>query len=75
MQKPRFRTADKAAWVFLHTRLRPGSAPTISRRTAYRNGFLTAASRRTNRAEKDLPLPFVGEPMSRYLARVTKPAA
>jgi hypothetical protein len=73
MQKPRFKTSEKAAWVFIHTRLRPSSTkPTMDRRTAARSGYLLAASRKLNRPEKDLPLPFVGETISTYVARVSK---
>jgi hypothetical protein len=75
MQKPRFKTTEKAAWVFIHTRLHPTSRPTIDRRTAMRCGFLTTAAQKTGRAEKELPLPFEGEPMSKYLARVTAQSA
>jgi hypothetical protein len=75
MQKPRFKTSEKAAWVFIHTRLRPSATkPTIDRRTAARCGYLLAASRKLNRAEKDLPLPFVGETVSTYVARLSKNA-
>lgn len=76
MQKPRFKTTEKAAWVFINTKLHPTARPTLDRRTAVRNGYLGTASARTGRSEKDLPLPFVGEPMSKYIARVTaRPAA
>jgi hypothetical protein len=75
MQKPRFKTTEKAAWVFIHTRLHPTARPTIDRRTAVRCGYLAAASQRTGRAEKDLPLPFEGESMSKYLARLTAASA
>ena len=75
MQKPRFKTSEKAAWVFIHTRLRPATTkPTIDRRTAVRCGYLLTASRKLNRAEKELPLPFVGESVSTYVARVAKNA-
>jgi hypothetical protein len=70
MQKPRFKTTEKAAWVFINTKLHPTPRPTMSRRDVMRNGFLSTASRRLNIAEKELPLPFQGEPMSKYLARV-----
>ncbi len=70
MQKPRFRTADKSAWVFIHTKLHPHREPTMNRRTALRCGYLASAARVTGRAEKDLPLPFLHEPMSKYLARI-----
>lgn len=69
MQKPRFRTVDRSAWVFLHTRLRPTQATTIDRRTAHRNGFLGAAALRLGVAESELPLPLVGETVARFCAR------
>jgi hypothetical protein len=72
MQKPRFKTSEKAAWVFIHTKLHPTSRPTIDRRTALRCGYLTTASRKLNVSEKDLPLPFEGESISKYLARAAK---
>ena len=73
MQKPRFKTSDKAAWVFIHTRLRPPTRrETIDRRTATRCGYMLSASRMSGRAERDLPLPFVGETVSSFVARVTK---
>jgi len=75
MQKPRFRTTQKAAWVFINTRLHPTKPATISRRTAERCGYFTAAARLLNVQEKDLPTPLAGEPMSRYLARVREKKA
>ena len=70
MQKPRFKTSEKAAWVFIHTRLHPTRRPTVDRRTAQRCGYLTTASRALGVPEKELPLPFEGEPISRYLKRL-----
>ena len=75
MQKPRFRTSDKAAWVFIHTRLRPSATrPTINRRTAYRCGYLTAAGNRLGiqnpENDKRLPMPYEGETVARYVSRV-----
>ena len=71
MQKPRFKTTEKAAWVFINTKLHPTKRPTIDRRTALRCGYLTTASRRLNVPEKDLPLPLEGEPMSKYIIRAS----
>ena len=74
MQKPRFKTTERAAWVFIHTRLRPEAhAPSMDRRTAQRCGYLTAASRQLARPEKDLPLPRRGEPVSAYIVRISAP--
>lgn len=70
MQKPRFKTSEKAAWVFINTKLHPQQRRTIDRRTAMRNGYLTTAARQLNVSEKDLPLPFESEPISKYLERV-----
>ncbi|MBL8679283.1 MAG: hypothetical protein JNK05_08970 [Myxococcales bacterium] len=70
MQKPKFKTTEKAAWVFINTRLRPISRSTMERRTATRNGYLTTASRLTGIAESDLPLPFKDESMSKFVERV-----
>lgn len=70
MQKPRFKTTEKAAWVFINTKLHPAKPKTINRRTATRCGYLTTAARQLNKAEKDLPLPFVGEPVSKFIIRV-----
>jgi hypothetical protein len=71
MQKPRFKTTEKAAWVFVHTRLHRSTRRTMDHRTALRCGYLATAAQRTGRSEKDLPPPLEGEPMSRYIARVT----
>ena len=70
MQKPRFSTVQRSAWVFINTRLRPLPKKTIERRTALRCGYLLSASRALNVAESTLPLPFVGETVSQYVARV-----
>lgn len=70
MQKPKFKTTEKAAWVFINTRLRPIARPAMERRTAMRNGYLTTASRLTGIAEVDLPLPFKDESMSKFVQRV-----
>lgn len=75
MQKPRFKTSEKAAWVFIHTRLRPPTTrETIDRRTAVRCGYMLAASRKLGRSEKELPLPFVSESIASYIERVAKAA-
>lgn len=70
MQKPKFKTTERAAWVFINTRLRPHGRPSMDRRTATRNGYFTTASRLLGIAEKELPLPFIDEPMSKYLNRL-----
>ncbi|MFO0561919.1 MAG: hypothetical protein U0269_28155 [Polyangiales bacterium] len=70
MQKPKFKTTEKAAWVFINTRLNPISRSTMERRTAMRNGYLTTASRLLGIAEAELPLPFKDESMSKFVARV-----
>lgn len=75
MQKPKFRTVDKSAWVFITTRLNTVKAVTMSRRIALRSGYLSTAAAMTGRAESDLPTPFQGEPLSKYLARVKSTAA
>lgn len=71
MQKPKFRTVEKSAWLFVTTRLHPTKAPTMSRRVASRCGFLSTAANRLGRPEAQLPNPFVGEAMSDYLARIS----
>jgi hypothetical protein len=70
MQKPKFKTTEKAAWVFINTRLRPAGRPSMERRTAMRNGYLTTASRLLGVSENELPLPFKDEPMSKFVRRV-----
>ena len=70
MQKPTFKTTDRAAWVFINTRLRPTARPSMDRRTAMRNGYLTTASRLLGIAEAELPLPLKDEPMSKFVRRV-----
>lgn len=71
MQKPRFTTNQKAAWVFINTRLRPTAKKTIERRAAARCGYLLSASRVLNVPESSLPLPFVGETVAQYVTRVS----
>jgi hypothetical protein len=70
MQKPRFRTVDKSAWLFLTTQLHPLQKKKLSKRTATRCGFLSTASAALNVAESSLPTPFVGESMARYIDRM-----
>lgn len=72
MQKPRFKTSEKAAWVFIHTRLRPpATRASMDRRTAQRCGYMLAASRKLGRPEKDLPPPHVSESIAAYVKRMT----
>lgn len=77
MQKPKFRTVEKSAWLFVTTKLHPRQAKKIDKRTAVRSGYLASAAAVLNVAESTLPTPFVGESMSRYLERVkaSAPAA
>jgi hypothetical protein len=70
MQKPRFRTVEKSAWVFATTRLHPQKPRKMDRRTATRCGYLATAAALLNRPERDLPTPYLDEPMSRYVARL-----
>jgi hypothetical protein len=70
MQRPKFKTTEKAAWVFVNTRLKPVPRSTMERRTAMRCGYLTTASRLLGIPEAELPLPFKDEPMSKFVARV-----
>ena len=72
MQKPRFRTVDKSAWLFVTTRLHPTKPRKLDKRSAIRCGYLAGVANRTGR-EGSLPTPFRGEAMSDYLARI-KPA-
>ena len=70
MQKPRFKTTEKAAWVFIHTKLHPQKPKTIDRRRATRCGYLLTASRLLRVPEAELPCPRVGESMSQFVQRV-----
>ncbi len=70
MQKPKFKTTEKAAWVFINTRLNPIARTSMERRTAMRNGYLTTASRLLGIAEGELPLPFKDESMTKFVARI-----
>jgi hypothetical protein len=70
MQKPRFRTAEKSAWLFVTTRLHPRKTPKMNRRTAQRCGYLGTVTARTGR--ENLPMPLSGEAMSTYLERLGK---
>lgn len=68
MQKPKFKTVEKSAWLYVTTRLHPKKAPAMSRRTAIRCGYLTTASNLLE-TEETLPTPVSGEPMRVYRAR------
>ncbi len=70
MQKPKFRTVEKSAWIFVTTRLHPRQNKKVNKRTAERCGYLATAAAMLNVAENTLPTPFAGESMSRYLKRV-----
>lgn len=70
MQKPKFRTVEKSAWIFVTTRLHPQAPRKLNKRTAARSGYLATAAAVLNVAESSLPTPFVGESMSKYLTRV-----
>ena len=69
MQKPKFKTTEKAAWVFIHTKLHPHAKTTMDRRTAARCGYFMTAARKLNRSEKEMPLPFMGETIAKYVTR------
>lgn len=68
MQKPKFKTVEKSAWLYVTTRLHPKKAANMSRRAALRCGYLATAG---NVLETDaqLPTPHAGEPMRRYRVR------
>lgn len=68
MQKPKFRTVEKSAWVFITNTLHPTKARKIDRRTARRCGYLTSASALLN-TESVLSTPHRGEPMREYRKR------
>lgn len=68
MQKPKFRTVDKSAWVYVTTRLHPTKARKMDRRTAIRCGYLATAAN-VLETEANLPTPTMGEPMRQYRAR------
>lgn len=70
MQKPKFRTVEKSAWIFVTTRLHPQAPRKLNKRTASRSGYLATAAAVLNVAESTLPTPFVGESMGKYLARI-----
>ncbi|MDP3273758.1 MAG: hypothetical protein Q8Q09_01090 [Deltaproteobacteria bacterium] len=70
MQKPKFKTTERAAWLFINTRLRPTAPARMERRTATRNGYLTTASRLLGIAENELPMPYINEPISGFIKRV-----
>ncbi len=71
MQKPKFRTADKSAWVFVTTQLNKRPVKAMSRRAALRCGYLAGAANRLGVEDaRALPTPHMDEPMSAYIARV-----
>ena len=70
MQKPKFRTVDKSAWLFVTTRLHPAQKKKLSKRTALRCGYLGSAAAMLNVSEASLPTPFEGESMGHYLERL-----
>ncbi len=74
MQKPKFRTVEKSAWIFVTTRLHPRQNTKINKRTAERCGYLATAAALLNTSEASLPTPFSGESMSKYLKRVKSAA-
>jgi hypothetical protein len=70
MQKPKFRTVEKSAWIFVTTKLHPRANAKINKRTASRCGYLASAAALLGVSESSLPMPFAGEAMSKYVARV-----
>lgn len=71
MQKPKFRTADKSAWVFVTTQLHKPAVKSMDRRAALRSGYLAGAANRLGVEDvRALPTPHTNEPMSAYIARV-----
>ena len=71
MQKPKFRTADKSAWVFVTTQLHKRPVKAMSRRAALRCGYLAGAATRLGVEDaRALPTPHMDEAMSAYIARV-----
>ena len=70
MQKPRFRTVEKSAWIFVTTKLHPQPKKKLNKRTAQRCGYLSSAAALLNVAESSLGTPFVGESISSYVERV-----
>ncbi len=69
MQKPKFRTVEKSAWLFVTTRLHPQARKKINKRTAERCGYLATAAALLNVSESSLPTPFEGESIGRFVAR------
>ena len=70
MQKPKFRTVDKSAWVFVTTQLHKPAKQSMSRRAALRCGYLAGAANRLGvEDQRSLPTPLMNEPMSDYLVR------
>lgn len=68
MQKPKFKTVDKSAWLYVTTRLHPKKASNMSRRAALRCGYLATAANLLE-TESILPTPHAGEPMREYRER------
>lgn len=68
MQKPKFKTVEKSAWLYVTTRLHPKKTPAMSRRTAIRCGYLNTAANLLE-TEATLPTPISGEPMRVYRKR------
>jgi hypothetical protein len=75
MQKPKFRTVEKSAWLFVTTRLHPQAPRKLDKRTATRSGYLSTAAAILNVAESTLETPFVGESMRKYVERFRAAAA
>jgi hypothetical protein len=69
MQKPKFKTVEKSAWLYVTTRLHPKKAANMSRRAAIRCGYLATAGNLLE-TESILPTPHAGEAMSDYRARI-----
>ena len=70
MQKPKFRTVDKSAWLFLTTQLHPQQPKKLNKRTAARCSYISTAAAVLNVSESTLPTPFMGESMRKYLERM-----
>lgn len=71
MQKPKFRTADKSAWVFVTTQLHKRPVKAMSRRAALRCGYLAGAANRLGvEDQRALPTPHMDETMSAFIRRV-----
>ncbi len=70
MQKPKFRTVEKSAWVFITNVLHPQKPRTMNRRAAVRCGYLATAAALLDTEERSLPTPFMGERISAFITRV-----